>query len=105
MCRSTNSTPRNTIVLSPFQGASKDFKFDNFKKLILSLFQGELSIVELPYAAPWFVTTGNFDLVAIDAWIDALHGLARRPGLTDSGVLHNAPELFGDRQARHVGQG
>jgi hypothetical protein len=47
-------------------------------------------------------TTGMFDLAAIDEWMTARHG---RVALTTESKLRNAQEVFGDRRARHDGQG
>jgi hypothetical protein len=51
-------------------------------------------------------TTGMFDLAAIDEWMTARH--TPKPGpwtLTAEPKPRNAQEVFGDRRARHSGQG
>ena len=41
-------------------------------------------------------TTGNYDLVAVGAWMDARHG----GSLTSEAKPRNAAEVFGERAAR-----
>lgn len=45
-------------------------------------------------------TTGMYDLVAIDAWMDARSNLTHTPDLTDAKPARNAQEVFGDRARR-----
>jgi hypothetical protein len=51
-------------------------------------------------------TTGMFDLAAIEEWMTGRHSPNPRPSaLTAEPKPRNAQEVFGDRRARHGGQG
>jgi hypothetical protein len=50
------------------------------------------------------LTTGMFDLAAIDRWMTARHNAAAY-GLTAAPTPRNAQEVFVDRRERHGGQG
>jgi hypothetical protein len=51
-------------------------------------------------------TTGMFDLTAIDEWMTGRHSPNPGPcALTAEPKPRNAQEVFGDRRARHGGQG
>ena len=45
-------------------------------------------------------TTGNYDLVAINAWMDARSHICRSGDLTVSTTARKAQEVFGDRARR-----
>jgi hypothetical protein len=45
-------------------------------------------------------TTGMYDLLAIEAWMDARSGLSPHCGLTGGAAARNAQEVFGERARR-----
>jgi hypothetical protein len=70
------------------------------RRLHLTLAQFQVALPELqargfPKPDP---TTGMYDLVAIDRWMDARSGLG--PGLTAGTTPRNAHEVFSAREAR-----
>jgi hypothetical protein len=71
--------------------------------LTLALFDAKLAELyarDFPRPDP---TTGNYDLVAIDAWMDrqaALLAPASNGGLTERPPARNASEVFGERARR-----
>jgi hypothetical protein len=75
--------------------------------LTLAAFDAKLAELEARGFPRHDPTTGNYDLIAIDAWMDRQSALPNVSGvLTDRPAARNAQEVFGERARRVLnGQG